>query len=121
MNTDKLSLLLSSSDFPSYTLEINQYLSKILIFILRVLEEMIDLPTKSLEEDDENEMAILDSFFKSISSIQDKFGEEKRENQSKIDKESSILFSQNETVNSLYNDLIPSMEYPFLYFNEIVS
>ena len=88
------------------------------MLIIRVLEEMIDLPTKSSEEDDESEMAILESFFKSISIFQDKFQEEKQENQSNIDKESSLLFSQNETVNSLYNDLIPSMEYLFLIFRK---
>ena len=88
------------------------------MLIIRVLEEMIDLPTKSSEEDDESEMAILESFFKSISIFQDKFQEEKQENQSNIDKESSLLFSQNETVNSMYNDLIPSMEYLFLIFRK---
>ena len=103
MNTEKLSLLLSSSDFPSLSQELIQYLFEMEWLLYRILEEMIDIPTKSLEEEEEGEMAILDSFFKSISTFQEKFEEQKQQNQSKIDKESAVLFSQNETVNSLFN------------------
>lgn len=75
---------------------------------------MIDLTIKSSSEGEEGEMAILKSFFDSISTIQTSIEEEKRNIQEKLNSVSTSLFSQNESVNSIFNDILPSMEYPFI-------
>lgn len=74
---------------------------------------MIDLTMKGMEENEINDMSVLTSFFDSLSSILPKFEEEKRYVDDRIKESSSQLILQEDSINSVMNELLPSMEYPF--------
>lgn len=74
---------------------------------------MIDLTMKEMEENEINDMSVLTSFFDSLSSILPKIEEEKRYVDDRIKESSSQLILQEDSINSVMNELLPSMEYPF--------
>ena len=75
---------------------------------------MINVSIENQKEEEENEMSILHSFFDSVSQIQLQYQQEKDQVDEQIKSTSQTLFSQTTHANSMFSDVLPSMEYPFL-------
>ena len=78
---------------------------------------MINVSIENQKEEEENEMSILQSFFDSVSQIQLQYQQEKDRVDEQIKITSQTLFSQTTHANSMFSDVLPSMEYPFFYFD----
>lgn len=112
MNFEKLESLLNEKDCCGRIDELSQYFIVLIRVSYRILEELVDISIKTKEENELNDMSVLVSFFEGISEIMPKYQREEHLLNEQIQNMTSQLVTQNESVNSLFNDLIPLMEYP---------
>lgn len=118
MNSEKLEELISQKDYSGKNEEFQQYSQLQLYLLCRLLWDTLDLSINGDENDETTDMRDLTSIFDSVSTMFSNYKEREDQLNQNIKIAASTLHSQNETIISLFNDLLASMKYPLCIYDE---
>ena len=113
MDTEEIKGILDEKNLGERKEELTAYNPNMNESFCRIIEELINKSIEKQKDEEENEMSILQSFFGSISRIQCYYQQEKDRIDEQIKIASQTLSSQTVQANSMFSDVLPSMEYPF--------
>lgn len=113
MDTEEIKEVLDDKNLGERKEELKAYYAHLIELFCRIIEKMINKSIEKQKDEEENEMSILQSFFESISQIQHYYQQEKDRIDEQIGIASQTLSSQTVQANTMFSDVLPSMEYPF--------